>query len=55
MSSRGFRSNNFIQAQLKHPSILSKEDLDLLSDSDDWEEPDCIQLETEKQEKKITH
>lgn len=53
MSSRGFRSNNFIQAQLKHPSILSKEDLDLLSDSDDWEEPDCIQLETEKQEKKI--
>lgn len=25
----------------------------MLSDSDDWEEPDCIQLETEKQEKKI--
>ncbi|QHS75226.1 DNA helicase PIF1 [Saccharomyces paradoxus] len=53
MSSRGFRSNNFIRAQLKHPSILSKEDLDLLSDSDDWEEPDCIQLETEEHDKKI--
>lgn len=54
MSSRGFRSNNFIHAQLKHPSILSKEDLDLLSDSDDWEEPDCIQLETKQQDKNNT-
>lgn len=51
MSSRGFRSNNFIHAQLKHPSILSKEDLDLLSDSDDWEEPECIQLETKQPDK----
>ncbi|CAI4047679.1 DNA helicase PIF1 SKDI_13G0780 [Saccharomyces kudriavzevii IFO 1802] len=54
MSSRGFRSGNFIQAQLKHPSILSKEDLELLSDSDDWEEPDCIELEIKQPEEAST-